>query len=187
MSHQGRESHDETARASPLHAPWKAIAVTQSTDWVMRSGACPDTNVWRDWLLAAQKASLEVRLLKTGGIPGTKTWELPNWDPKKCLNALISPQKKSDREDTDDLLRSMTEQMSGAALPDYNNILLEPTPRQNVKRNDAGGLTGGQDSYWGQRWFPLLKRALRPSVPAGYRRIEWSCVSRAKRSNCAFR
>jgi hypothetical protein len=59
-------------------ALWKAIAVSKSIDWVYRSKACPNGQVWRDWLSAAQACSADVHLVNKEGASGVKTWELLN-------------------------------------------------------------------------------------------------------------
>lgn len=161
-----------------MDALWKAIAITQSIDWVLRSEACPDTEPWRDWLQVAERASREVRLLEDSGVTGIKTWELPFWNPRKCLSEILSKQAKSDREDTDAVFGSMTEQMSGAALPDYDDVLSESSALRYTKGNAADrSPEQNGETYWWQTGINYLKHTIRPSTPRGYRRIEWSCVS----------
>lgn len=163
---------------SYMDALWKAIAITQSIDWVLRSEACPDTEPWRDWLQVAERASREVRLLEDSGVTGIKTWELPFWNPRKCLSEILSKQAKSDREDTYAVFGSMTEQMSGAALPDYDDVLSESSALRYTKGNAADrSPEQNGETYWWQTGINYLKHTIRPSTPRGYRRIEWSCVS----------
>jgi hypothetical protein len=76
-------------------ALWKAILVTQTTDWVKGSDAAPDTDAWNDWL---QEAKLRARSLDPdatyahkfdGDTKKTLVYRLPDWDPQKYLQECL--------------------------------------------------------------------------------------------------
>lgn len=78
-------------------ALWRAIVVAKSTDWVIRSNACPDTRAWRDWLNEARAVSKDVRLADKERVDGVKTWEVPKgWDPQESLARLLNDQARDD-------------------------------------------------------------------------------------------
>lgn len=72
-------------------ALWRAIVVAKSTDWVIRSNACPDTRAWRAWLNEARNAAVDVRETEEK-IKGVRTWEIPNWEAQKRLGELLTEQ-----------------------------------------------------------------------------------------------
>ena len=77
-------------------ALWKAIVVAKTTNWVNKSGACPDTQAWQDWLNAARACSKDVRLADKEKLEGVKTWEVPDWNPQSYLAELLDTQAKTD-------------------------------------------------------------------------------------------
>ncbi|KAF2797533.1 hypothetical protein K505DRAFT_269308 [Melanomma pulvis-pyrius CBS 109.77] len=77
-------------------ALWTAIVVVKSTDWVLKSNACPDTEAWRDWLNAARAVAKDVRLAERPKKEGVKTWEVPDWDAQSHLATLLNEQAEKD-------------------------------------------------------------------------------------------
>jgi hypothetical protein len=92
MSLKGYPSVNETF----TQALWKAIVVTKTTSWVGKSDACPQTQAWQDWLNAARACSKDVRHADKEKREGVKTWEVPDWDPQKCLMELLDEQARAD-------------------------------------------------------------------------------------------
>lgn len=92
MDAKGYPSENKTF----TQALWKAIVVTKNTTWVTRSDACPDTDAWRDWLREAHAVSKDVKLADKENKAGVRTWEVPDWDPQKCLGRLLSGQASED-------------------------------------------------------------------------------------------
>lgn len=77
-------------------ALWKAIVVAKNTSWVEKSGACPGTQAWQDWLNAARACSRDVRQADKEGRPGVTTWEVPEWNPQAYLEDLLAGQASTD-------------------------------------------------------------------------------------------
>jgi hypothetical protein len=94
MSAKGYPSRNKTF----TQALWKAIVVAKDTRWVKMSSACPDTQAWRDWLNAARACSKDVKLADKENSEGVKTWEVPDWDPQRCLAELLEEQANADRK-----------------------------------------------------------------------------------------
>lgn len=96
MSVKGYPSHNTTF----TQALWRAIVVAKSTEWVIRSNACPDTQAWRDWLNAARAVSRDVREADVPKKEGVKTWEVPDWDAQAYLGELLNGQAETDAKST---------------------------------------------------------------------------------------
>ena len=79
-------------------ALWRAIAVTKDNDWIMRSGAAPNTASWRRWLHDARHIASSVRLSDRELLPGVRTWAVPKWDPQAHLNELMQEQAEVDEK-----------------------------------------------------------------------------------------
>lgn len=92
MEKKGYPSENKTF----TQALWRAIVVSKSINWVRRSDACPDTSAWKEWLLAAQACSRDVRLDKER--KGVKTWEIPDWNAQKFLGELLHEQSERDKQ-----------------------------------------------------------------------------------------
>lgn len=91
MTKKGWPSENETF----TWALWKAIVVVKSTDWVLKSNACPDTEAWRDWLNAAKVVAQGVKPPeKSENEP--RTWQVPDWDPQSHLATLLNEQAQKD-------------------------------------------------------------------------------------------
>ena len=94
MSVKGWPSENDTF----TKALWKAIVVAKSTDWVLKSNACPDTKAWRLWLEAAQAAARDFSLAETANKDGVTTWQVPtNWDPQQYLGELLQRENKKEK------------------------------------------------------------------------------------------
>jgi hypothetical protein len=91
MTKKGWPSENETF----TWTLWKVIAVVKSTDWVLKSNACPDTEAWRDWLNAARVVAQSVKPPEEGEeVP--KMWQVPDWDPQSHLATLLNEQAQKD-------------------------------------------------------------------------------------------
>jgi hypothetical protein len=75
-------------------ALWKAIVVTKNISWIGKSDACPDTQAWKEWLMAARACSKDVQLAEQERLEGVRTWEVPDWNPQAYLAELLSGQAK---------------------------------------------------------------------------------------------
>lgn len=92
MEAKGYPSESETF----TQALWKAIVVAKNTSWVKKSGACPDTQAWQDWLNAARACSKEFRLADKERKDGVRTWDVPDWNPQTALAELLGEQAKAE-------------------------------------------------------------------------------------------
>ncbi|KAF2705921.1 hypothetical protein K504DRAFT_460003 [Pleomassaria siparia CBS 279.74] len=82
-------------------ALWKTILVVKSTDWVLKSNACPNTEAWRRWLAAAKVEANLVRLSdkpNMGDKKPVKTWEVSSWDAQGQLARMLDEQAKKDEK-----------------------------------------------------------------------------------------
>jgi len=85
-------------------ALWKAILVTQSTEWVRVSGAAPDTPAWKEWLEEARLAAKGLGTHTTyqhnfaGEENATLVYKLPEWDAQKALSACLERYNTVDLE-----------------------------------------------------------------------------------------
>ena len=82
LYNKGEESNSYTL------ALWKAIAITQSSDWAKNHGIAPMSHAWQQWLTdAGNKASEwdQTQIDKEGRII------LPDWDAESELTRFINP------------------------------------------------------------------------------------------------
>jgi hypothetical protein len=76
-------------------ALWKAILVTQTTDWVKGSDAAPDTPAWNEWLEQAKAMARSFDPEATyvhqfeGDDKKTLVYRLPDWDPQTYLQECL--------------------------------------------------------------------------------------------------
>jgi hypothetical protein len=76
-------------------ALWKAILVTQTTDWVKGSDAAPDTPAWNEWLEQAKLMARSVdpdatyAHLFDGDEKRTLVYRLPDWNPQMYLQECL--------------------------------------------------------------------------------------------------
>jgi hypothetical protein len=87
-------------------ALWKAILVTQSTEWVKASGAAPETAAWNEWLEEAKNKARSLGTETTYGHSftsddnATLVYKLPDWNPQQALaeclerHSGVDPEKK---------------------------------------------------------------------------------------------
>ncbi len=83
---------------SYTEALWKAIAITGSRTWIKEAGWAPKTQAWDDWLLEAETAAKEEKIIKGSTWVGNQrreTWKIRSWDYKGALSTLLRP--SSDR------------------------------------------------------------------------------------------
>ncbi|KAF2279978.1 uncharacterized protein EI97DRAFT_429731 [Westerdykella ornata] len=93
----GFPSHNQTF----TQGLWKAIVLAKGTDWVLKSGACPDTEAWRGWLREAREHARSVALADKQEVVGGKeivTWKIPDWNPQKALSSWLDEQAKRDEK-----------------------------------------------------------------------------------------
>jgi hypothetical protein len=89
-------------------ALWKAILVTKDVNWINRSAAAPDTQVWKEWLYQAQQEARKVSYHNVH-VDGrvVKVWKNPGWDPQQAWRT-CHEHHKNDSEKADDVARSAT-------------------------------------------------------------------------------
>ncbi|KAF2190181.1 hypothetical protein K469DRAFT_624728 [Zopfia rhizophila CBS 207.26] len=94
MHVKGFPSENETF----TQALWKVIVVTKNIEWVIKSGASPDTPAWRRWLNAAREVASGVKRSEKDRVEGVLTWEVPKWDPQAYLRDLMVEQAAEDEK-----------------------------------------------------------------------------------------
>ena len=88
----GGEAHDSFTRAL-----WKAIAITQSVEWVKIGQVAPVSEAWKMWVDTAgdvverDRERLEAEGLGEDGSDEEKTWKLPQWDADQALTDFLNP------------------------------------------------------------------------------------------------
>lgn len=90
----GGESHD-----SFTHALWKAIAISQSTQWVRHGQVAPISEAWKSWVDTAEsivykeKERLEAEGRISDWVEGEKgkVRALPTWNAEQALTELLNP------------------------------------------------------------------------------------------------
>ena len=88
----GGEEHDSFTRAL-----WKAIAITQSVEWVKIGQVAPVSEAWKLWVDTAgdvverDRERLEAEGLGEDGSDEEKEWKLPQWDPDQALTDFLNP------------------------------------------------------------------------------------------------
>lgn len=90
-----RFSHSEDVHAKTLtdlnetytKALWKAIIATKHVNWVKHSNATPNSKAWDQWLRMALEKAKTAPSYMDGDV---KVWEVPDWDPQRCLSELLA-------------------------------------------------------------------------------------------------
>ena len=88
----GGEGHDSFTRAL-----WKAIAITQSVEWVRIGQVAPVSEAWKLWVDTAgdvverDRERLEAEGLGDDGSDEEKEWKLPQWDADQALTDFLNP------------------------------------------------------------------------------------------------
>jgi hypothetical protein len=86
-------------------ALWKAILVTQSTEWVRLSGAAPDTEAWKEWLEEAKdmartlgtQTTYQHKFAGEDNDP-TLVYRLPQWNAGLALGKCLMKYSGADLE-----------------------------------------------------------------------------------------
>ncbi|KAL9599579.1 MAG: hypothetical protein Q9219_003735 [cf. Caloplaca sp. 3 TL-2023] len=83
-----REQRQEgEANGSYTSALWKAIAISGTTNWVRLAGIAPVSEAWDKWL---EKAGEVIRQDPYKLDEKTGYYTLPNWDPERYLDVVLS-------------------------------------------------------------------------------------------------
>ncbi|KAL9068845.1 MAG: hypothetical protein Q9161_005932 [Pseudevernia consocians] len=90
--YEGGEAHENFTQAL-----WKAIAITQSVEWVKIGQIAPVSEAWKAWVDMAEEVVWKERgRLETEGLGGDgsddkKGGKLPFWDAEQALTNLLNP------------------------------------------------------------------------------------------------
>lgn len=90
--YEGGEVHDNFTQAL-----WKAIAITQSVEWVKIGQIAPVSEAWKAWVDRAgdvveeEKERLEAEGLGGDGFENEKGGKLPFWDAEQALTDFLNP------------------------------------------------------------------------------------------------
>ena len=92
-----REDYGGEGNDSFTRALWKAIAITQSVEWVKIGQVAPVSEAWKSWVDTAgdvvdrDRERLEAEGLGEDGSDEEKTWKLPQWDADQALTDFLNP------------------------------------------------------------------------------------------------
>ena len=200
MNKKGFPSENKTF----TQALWKVIAIVKSTDWEYRSNACPQTPVWQGWLRMAEIRSSNTLLMKKEGVHDIQTWQVPDWDSQRYLAELFPREMSSVKEhrvegNTQIVNEKSIEGPTTEIQVAYQNYLegaiadgmatLDSTIEREWRTSDieisavdiitihTPLLNHVRNSSLWTYFAKALRRFVRPRIPKGCRRIEWTCVS----------
>lgn len=133
---------------------------------------------------------MKVRLSHESERSDVTVWELPTWEPLKCLTEISSKPMRGDQaeqaDQADGDTRQKAEETSSAVLSDYEEVEVEVAAIRDAKWISADRLAARNDTATGTRgsspwkgFFKTLRTFVRPGTAKGYRRIEWTCVSQS--------
>ena len=90
--YEGGETHENFTQAL-----WKAIAITQSVEWVKIGQIAPVSEAWKAWVDTAgevvwkHKVGPEAEGFRGEGSDDEKRGRLPFWDAEQALTDFLNP------------------------------------------------------------------------------------------------
>ncbi|CAD6591519.1 MAG: hypothetical protein ASARMPREDX12_005203 [Alectoria sarmentosa] len=82
----GKEDH-----ATFTLALWKAIAITQSVDWVKHGQIAPVSNAWKSWIdKAGEVVMRQIEMDEAWGNTEGNRWKMPEWDADQALTDYLN-------------------------------------------------------------------------------------------------